>query len=63
MSLAIAQRPVSRRQATESRMGWTLPGQNAVFQRPAPANDSSDLRGQLEELDDRIGANTTASRR
>ncbi|MFS8068809.1 MAG: hypothetical protein ACMG6S_20810, partial [Byssovorax sp.] len=37
-------------------MGWTLPGQNAVFQRLAPANDQSDLRGQLDELDEQIGA-------
>lgn len=56
MSLAIAERPASRRQATESRMDWRLPGSNAVSQRSAPANVQSDVRGQLDELDDRIGS-------
>ncbi len=56
MNQAIAEHPVSRRQVSAGRAVWSL-SQTKMFSPPSvPANDQSDLRDELDELDEQIGA-------
>jgi len=56
MNPASAEHPMSRRQASAGRAGWSLSQPRMFAPHPVPANDQSDPRNELDELDDRIGA-------
>lgn len=56
MTAALAERPPNRRRATERMMAWNLPQKNVLSEHSPPANDQSDPPGELDWLDDKIGA-------